>query len=90
MYKPAGCSSNQSLSFMVVLISMKGKSPEGSSDFIGEMLDVLRAIVSAVRQTCIFKSKKTACMVKKKHGMSLVLVFLASLLNKMVMFVAND
>lgn len=50
----------------MVLISMKGKSPEESSDFIGEMSDMLRAIVSAVRETCIFKSKKLPAWLKKK------------------------
>lgn len=33
---------------------MKGKSPEESSDFIGEMLDVLRAFVSAVRDKHVY------------------------------------
>lgn len=103
MYKPADCSTNQSwrhvkealgiifhhLSFMVVLISMKGKSPEESSDFIGEMLDVLRAIVSAVRDKHIYLRVKNCLHGKNMGWASLVLVCLDSLLNKMVMFVAN-
>lgn len=45
---------------------MKGKSPEESLDFIGEMSDVFRAIVSVVREKHVYLRVKTACMVKKK------------------------
>lgn len=49
---------------------MKGKSPEESSNLIGEMSDVLRAIVSAVREKHVYLRVKNCLHGKRKHGMS--------------------